>query len=216
LAGLPAIQALSALVLAAALGLGTAYQHVYWANDIVLFHHSLSVAPGNAIAQNAFGNALSAREMNDEAITVFESLVQQEPYNPTALYNLGYNYYKVGRYKEAVPSLATAVEINPKDERQYLTLGVTLFFLDKYDAAEGVLRQGITVRRDGLGLHYALGAVLKQTGRLEEAFNEFNQEVVYNPEYVSAYDQMNQIKQQMRTGAPQSKPPTSGGSAEPR
>jgi tetratricopeptide (TPR) repeat protein len=154
--------------------------------------------------------------MNDEAITVFENLVQQEPYNPTALYNLGYNYYKVGRYKEAVVYLATAVEINPKDERQFLTLGVTLFFLDKYDAAEGVLRQGIAVRRDGLGLHYALGAVLKQTGRLEEALNEFNQEVVYNPEYVSAYDQMNQIKQQMRTAPPQSASPTTGSPAKSR
>jgi Tfp pilus assembly protein PilF len=216
LAGLPAIQAVSALVLAGALGLGTAYQHVYWANDIVLFHHSLSVAPGNAIAQNAFGNALSTREMNDEAITVFENLVQQEPNNPTALYNLGYNFYKVGRYKDAVPYLATAIEINPKDERQFLTLGVTLFFLDRYDAAEGVLRQGIAVRRDGLGLHYALGAVLKQTGRLEEALNEFTQEVAYNPEYVSAYDQMTQIKQQMLTGTPQSAPPTSGAEAKPR
>jgi Tfp pilus assembly protein PilF len=216
LAGLPPIQALAALVLAGALGLATAYQHVYWANDIVLFHHSLSVAPGNAIAQNAFGNALSTRELYDEAITVLEHLVQQEPYNPTALYNLGYNYYKVGRCNEALPYLSAAVEINPKDERQFLTLGVTLFFLDKYDAAEGVLRQGIAVRRDGLGLHYALGAVLKQTGRLEEALNEFNQEVVYNPEYVSAYDQMNQIKQQMRNGTPRSGSPASGGAAEPR
>ena len=154
--------------------------------------------------------------MNDEAITVFENLVQQEPNNPTALYNLGYNFYKVGRYKDAVPYLATAIEINPKDERQFLTLGVTLFFLDRYDAAEGVLRQGIAVRRDGLGLHYALGAVLKQTGRLEEALNEFTQEVAYNPEYVSAYDQMSQIKQQMLTGSPQSAPPTSGAEAKPR
>ena len=195
-AGLPALQALVVLVVAGALGLATAYQHVYWANDIVLFHHSLSVAPGNAIAQNAFGNALSSREMNDEAINVFENLVQLEPYNPTALYNLGYNYYKVGRYKDALPYLAAAVDINPKDERQFLTLGVTLFFLDKYEAAEEVLRKGISLRRDGLGLHYALGAVFKQTGRLEEALSEFNQEVTYNPEYVSAYDQINQIKQQ--------------------
>ena len=199
IAGMPAVQALASLLLLGALGVATAYQHVYWANDIVLFHHSLAVAPGNVIAENAFGDALSKREMYDEAIGVFESLVREAPLNGTAQYNLGYNYYQVGRYNDALPHLATAVELNWRDERQFLTLGVTLFLLSKYDLAEKALRQGISLRRDGLGLHYALGAVLKQTGRLEEALGEFSQEVAYNQQYVSAYDQMNQIKKQMRT-----------------
>jgi Flp pilus assembly protein TadD len=199
IAGMPAIQALTSLLLIGLLGAATAYQHVYWANDIVLFHHSLTVAPGNEIAENAFGDALSKREMYDEAIGVFEGLVRQAPLNAAAHYNLGYNYYQVGRYEEALPHLATAVELNPKDERQFLTLGVTLLLMNKYDLAEQALREGIRLRRDGIGLHYALGAVFKQTGRLEDALNEFNQELAYNPQYVSAHDQINQIKQQMRS-----------------
>lgn len=201
LAGIPSGQALAALALAAALGLATAYQHVDWANDLVLFHHSLSVAPGNVIALNSFGDALSRGERYDEAIAVFESLVQRDPRNATSQYNLGYNYYKVGRYGEAVPHLATAVSINPKDERQYLALGVTLFYLDKYGVAEQALREGIKLRRERLGLHYALGAVLKVTGRLDEALYEFNQELVYNPDYASAYDQIEDIKRQIQNGA---------------
>lgn len=197
LLGLPAIQGVAVLILAASLGFATAYQHVDWANDIVLFHRSLSVASGNEIAQNAFGDALSQREMYDEAITVFEGLVAQSPENQAGHYNLGYNYYKVGRYEEALPHLVRALEINSRDERQFLTLGVTLFFLDKYDAAERVLRDGLSLRRDGLGLHYALGAVFKQTGRLEEALNEFNQELAYHPEYVSAHVQIEQITKQI-------------------
>lgn len=197
LLGLPATQALAVLVLAAALGFATAYQHVNWANDIVLFNRSLAVAPGNEIAENAFGDALSQREMYDEAITVFEDLVSRSPANQAGQYNLGYNYYKVGRYDDALPHLRTALEIDSRDERQLLTLGVTLFFLDKYDAAERVLKDGISLRRNGLGLHYALGAVFKQTGRLQEALDEFNQELAYNPGYVSARDQIEQIKKQI-------------------
>lgn len=201
LLGLPKIQALAVLVIAASLGFATASQHVDWANDIVLFHRSLSVAPGNEIAQNAFGDALSRRELYDEAITVFEDLVSRSPGNQAGQYNLGYNYYKVGRYNDALPHLATALEINSRDERQFLTLGVTLFYLDKYDAAEKALRDGIKLRQDGLGLHYALGAVFKQTGRLREALDEFNQELVYYPEYGSARDQIEQIKNQLQAGA---------------
>ena len=197
LLGLPALQALAVLVLAAGLGFATAYQHVNWANDIVLFNRSLAVAPGNEIAENAFGDALSQRQMYDEAITVFEDLVSRSPANQSGQYNLGYNYYKVGRYDDALPHLVTALEIDSRDERQLLTLGVTLFFLDKYDAAERVLKDGISLRRDGLGLHYALGAVFKQTGRLREALDEFNQELAYNPDYVSARDQIEQIKKQI-------------------
>lgn len=199
--GLPRIQALAVLLLAGALGMATAYQHVYWANDIVLFHHSLSVAPGNEIAQSAFGDALSKREMYDEAIAVLQDLVQRNPKNYAGQYNLGYNYYKVGKYRDAVPHLATAIDINPTDPRHYLTLGVTLFYLDKYEVAERVLKDGIRLRFDEQGLHYALGAVFKQTGRLQEALDEFKQEVAYNPDYVSAYDQIEQIKSMMEAGA---------------
>ena len=56
------------------------------------------------------------------------------------------------------------------------------------------------MRRDGLGLHYALGAVFKQTGRLREALDEFTQELTYNPEYVSARDQIEQINKQIQAG----------------
>lgn len=200
LAGLPSGQALAAAVLAGALGLATSFQHIHWANDIVLFHHSLSVAPGNEIAQSGFGDALSKRGMYDEAITVLKDLVQRNPENVAGQYNLGYNYYKVGKYKEAVPHLATAIDLNPVDQRHYLTLGVTLFYLDKYEVAERVLREGISLRHDELGLHYALGAVFKETGRLQEALAEFKQEIAYNPDYVAAYDQIEQIRRRMEAG----------------
>jgi protein O-mannosyl-transferase len=198
--GLPRFQALLALLLAGGLGVATAYQHVYWANDIVLFHHSLSVAPGNEIAQVAFGDALSKRELYDEAILVLNDLVESNPNNQHGQYNLGYNYYKVGKYKEALPHLIAAVNIDNKEPRFYLTLGVTLFYLDKYEPAEQVLREAIRLHSSELGLHYALGAVLKTTGRLQEALEEFKQELRYNPDYASARDQIEQIKTQMEAG----------------
>ena len=198
--GMPKAQALAVLVLAGALGMATAYQHVHWANDVVLFHHSLSVAPENEIAQTAFGNALSAREMYDEAISVLEGLVQRNPENAMGQYNLGYNYYKAGRYEEAVPHLTTAIDINPTNPSRYLTLGVTLYYLDKCDAAERVLREGIRLRSRERGLHYALGAVLEQTGRLQDALDEFRQELAYNPDYLSAHDQIDQINKKIEAG----------------
>ena len=203
--GLPRIQALVALILAGLLGIATAYQHVHWANDIVLFHHSLSVAPGNEVAQGAFGDALSKRDMYDEAIVVFQDMIQSSPENPTGHYNLGYNYYKIGKYRDALPHLITAIDINPTDPRHYLTLGVTLFYLDKYEVAERVLRDAIRMRPHETGLHYALGAVLKQTGRLQEAIDEFKQEVAYNPEYISAYDQIESIQKLMEAGGAESR-----------
>jgi protein O-mannosyl-transferase len=199
--GLPRIQALFTLVILGSLGVATANQHVHWANDIVLFHHSLSVAPDNELAQVGFGNALINREMYDDAAAVFESLAQKNPENAMGQYGAGYSYYKMGNYEQALPYLSAAAEMKPPEPLRYVTLGVTLYYLGKYDQAEQILRQGIRLRSSERGMHYALAAVFEERGRFQEALEEYRQEVEYNPDYASAYDQMEQIKNRIGAGS---------------
>jgi tetratricopeptide (TPR) repeat protein len=206
LMGLPVGQAMATLALAGILGFATSYQHGYWVNEIVLFDRCLAVAPDNEIASNAFGLALSDREMYDKAIVVFEELVRRKPEFGAARYNLGYNYYRVGRYNEALPHLYTAVEKSPTDERQMLTLAVTLFYLDRYDESEQVLKYAIGLRPSGLGLHYALGAVYKETGRSNDALAAFNEELRHNPDSFAAHEQIRILNDRMRTESVGSSP----------
>src|SRR5262249_20932876 len=106
-------------------------------------------------------------------------------------------------YEQALPYLSTAVEMKPPEPLRYVTLGVTLYYLGKYDQAEQVLRQGIRLRSRERGMHYALAAVFEERGRFQEAFDEYRQEVEFNPDYASAYEQMEQIKRRMGAGSTQ-------------
>jgi hypothetical protein len=195
--GQPAFQIASVLVLAGSLGFATAFQHIHWSNDLLLYQHGLSVAPNSSVARNNLGDLLSKRGLYAEAVVQFHRVVEKEPNFWEAIYNLGYNYYKLGKYKEAEPWLRLSTEIHQTNANQYLTLGVVLFETNRLDEAEAALRHGIGLRQNGYGLHYALGAVLKTKGNLPAALDEFKMELEYNPRYQDANEQIAKIEQQL-------------------
>jgi len=197
--GQPAFQIASVLVLAGLLGFATAYQHIYWSNDLLLYRHGLSVAPDSSVAKNNLGDLYSKNGLYEEATVLFHEVVAKDPNFWESVYNLGYNYYKLGKYEEAEPWLRRSAQMNQTNANQFLTLGVVLFETDRLDEAEAALRYGINLRHDGYGLRYALGAVLKTKGDLPAALDEFKQELAYHPYYQDANEQIARIEQQLKT-----------------
>lgn len=195
--GQPAFQIVSALALSGALGFATAYQHVYWSNDLLLYQHELSIAPNSSGAKNNLGNIFSKNGLYEEAIALFHQAADRSPGFWEPVYNLGYNYYKLGKYEEAEQWLRRSGEINKTNANQYLTLGVMFFETNRLDEAEAALRRGIELKRDGFGLHYALGAVLKTKGDLYAALDEFKMELAYNPRYLAATEQIAGIERHL-------------------
>ena len=59
----------------------------------------------------------------NRALEAFKKVIMLSPESSDALFNLGFAYTRVGRYREAIPVYKRATELNPKDDRSFLALG---------------------------------------------------------------------------------------------
>ena len=195
--GQPAFQVLAAIVLTVLLGLATTAQHIHWASDLLLFYRGVSIAPNNIMPKNNLATEMVERKMYDEAITLYQQVLAQSPNYWMASYNLGYVYYKIGRYEEAETYLARSIELKQIDSDQFARLALVRMKTGRLDEAAGLLRHAIKMRPDAVGYHYALGTVLKQSGDTQGAIDEFEAELVNNPDLADARGQIAELKSKL-------------------
>jgi Tfp pilus assembly protein PilF len=203
--GHPAIQSVSVLIIAIALGVSTASQHVYWSSNLVLYHHGLTCAPESRIAKTGLANELSERGYYDDATKLYLEVAERHPNYWTALKNLGCNYLRVGKYEEAAWYLSRSIEVRPIEPTQYLSFSVALQELKRAPEAERAIRQAIALQANGYGFHFQLGDLLKAQGNLEAALDEFKIELANYPDFAQAQEQVADLE--ARLSLPSISPP---------
>lgn len=199
--GQPAVQSALVLALGLALGASTSSQHAYWASDLVLYHHGLSVAPESRIAKTGLANELSERGYLDEASRLYKEVVERHPTYWTAVKSFGCNLMRLGKYEDAAEYLSRGIEIRPIEPTQYLSISVALQELKRVPEAERAIRQAIALLPNGYGFHYQLGDVLKTQGNLEAALGEFKAELANNPDFSQAREQMADLEARLSAHA---------------
>ena len=192
--GQPAFQVLAVIALTVLLGAATAAQSDHWASDLLLYYRGVTIAPNNDLVRNNLATELEKREMYDEAIMLYEQVVARNPSYWLASYNLGYAYYKLGRYDEAETCLVRSLEHNQLDPDQFTRLALVRMKTGRLDDAAGLLRHAIEMRPKAAGYHYALGIVLKQKGETQGAISEFEAELVNKPDQTAAREQIAELK----------------------
>lgn len=192
--GQPAFQVLAGVVLTVLLGLATTAQHAHWASDLLLFYRGVSIAPNNIMSKNNLATEMVERKMYDEAITLYQQVLEHKPNYWMANYNLGYVYYKLGRYEEAEIYLARSIELNQVDSDQFARLALVRIKMGRLDEAADLLRHAIEMRPTAIGYHYVLGTVLRQKGDMQGAIYEFETELVNNPDQEAARGQLAELK----------------------
>ena len=84
-----------------------------------------AAVPLNEVFNN-LGAAQDRRNNADAAIASFQKAVEGDSSDPDYHFNLGYTYWKAGRYGDAVTSLRLALERNPSDAEATSLLGRAL------------------------------------------------------------------------------------------
>ena len=149
------------------------------------------------MAKNNLATEMDRREMYDEAIGLYQQVLEHNPSYWLASYNLGCMYYKLGRYEEAEMYLVRSLELHQLDADQFTRLALVKMKTGRLDDAAGLLRHAIEMRPAAAGYHYALGIVLKQKGDAQGAINEFEAELVNNPDQAAARGQIAELKSKL-------------------
>jgi tetratricopeptide (TPR) repeat protein len=169
-------------ILAAAAFIATGTYQLQWANNVLLYSSGIKSAPQNLIVKDNLANELSDMGRYDSSIPLYLSVLQQNPRFWSSNYNLGYTYYRLGRFAEAEDYLTRAIRIDDRDPDEFI-------FLARDQMEQGKLVQAsqsaeLALQRAPLspGFHFVQAKILEARGLEKLAVAEYQAEVMNHPE----------------------------------
>lgn len=151
----------------------------YWENDLAIFKRGMDVAPDNPAARTFYSGALMNEGDKEGAFKIMLEGVKLRPDSANLNLQLAQMYESVGNYDEAESYYERTLTLNA-DAR---FLGICHYSLGNLAQKRGDLvrteaqyKSAIEASPTAAGYHQALGILLRNEGRNEEARHEFEQE----------------------------------------
>jgi len=189
----PVKWAVVAILCTAAL-VGTLSYQVQWASNILLYQNAMMYAPQNPIVQVNLANELANRGRYDVAVPLYLSALQRDPRLWLSNYNMGYTYYRLGRFSEAESYLKRAIQIDDKDPDQFIYLARAQ--MEQGELVQAAQNAERALQRGPLspGFHFVLAKILEASGNRERAIAEYKAEVSSHPESALARSELQRLQ----------------------
>lgn len=90
-------------------------------------------------------NLSESEKAFEKAVKAYEKIIDKDPKNDAAYFNLGRSYNKLNKDKEAEKALRQAVKLKPEDSEYQMEFGAILVKLASYDEAVPVLKKAVSL-----------------------------------------------------------------------
>ena len=195
------LQTAALAVLALTYALGTVTQQIYWASDLFLYERAYRIAPHDNLICNNLGTALMDTGNSADAIALYSQVLAREPGFWLSNYNLGYTYYKLGKFQDAEHYLRRAISINAADSDEYIYLGLSVWREGRPDDSVPYIQQAIQIRPSAPGYHFALAMIHRDQNNIPAAESELNLELQYHPDSIVARQQLDALVRGAASGS---------------
>lgn len=132
-------------------------------------------------------------ENPDEAISNYQSAIEDNPRLLNAYIYMGDLLQALGRVNEAENVFRRALEANGDQSTLLVGLGISLQSQEKFKDSMTVFQRVVELEPDNAIAHNNLGTALAEQGRLEEAIVSCRRAVEINPGFVEACDNLGHI-----------------------
>ena len=136
------------------------------------------------------GNEAQAAGNFSEAEAIWRRVLQDNPNNADAYYNLGRALSNQGKLEEAIAAYRQALKIYPNYAPAYNNLGVALRDQGKLEEAIAAYRQALKIHPNNAIAYNNLGVALRDQGKLEEAIAAYRQALKIHPNDAIAYNNL--------------------------
>ena len=133
---------------------------------------ALQLAPGDVHAEALLGWAQMLQQKLDEALLLFQQVLQRDPNNSLARVNVGYICLKKGIFGEAIEHLSRVIRAdNDRKATLYAHFYLGLVYLerDMYQDAQSFFRRALALGPNLIEAHFELGRALWFGGDQEQA-----------------------------------------------
>ncbi len=136
------------------------------------------------------GNIHFEQKQYDLAIQAYRRVVEQDPDNVEAHFNLGLAYQAQHLDQKAIEEFRRVIKLRPDYLGAYRNLGPLLFKQENkgaYRDAAGVYKNLLKLVPADIKAHYNLGIIYTEIGEYAQAKREFEEIINLNPRYLVAY-----------------------------
>ena len=145
--------------------------------------NKISELLGNAIAYHQLGQL-------QEAESLYQSILQQQPKNPDALHLLGVIAYQVGKYELAENLINQSIAINPSFAEAHNILGNALIKLERYEEALKCYELTLKLKPDYAEAYISIGNYYKEREQQAESIAQYKKALSLNPDCVEAHNNL--------------------------
>lgn len=111
----------------------------------------------------------------DQAMAAYEQLLQRTPDHAVACHRLAVLQDRKGNHSAAEEWFQKALRLDAKDPEVHCDYGYCQYLREDYEEADLALRNALRLAPDMKRAHINLGLIAARSGRLNEAFHEFQQ-----------------------------------------
>ena len=130
----------------------------------------------------------SQKNSYEKALEILDKLVTLNATNSIAFYNRGNVLQNLSRFDEAIISYDKAIEINPSLYQGFLNAGIIINKIFKnHKLAEEYIIKSLKIKHDNVQAISNYSALLSDTGRFQEAYNEANKAIELDKTYSVAF-----------------------------
>jgi adenylate cyclase len=158
---------------------------------------AIALDPNNADSYVWQTNVLNFAGRPEEALRMIEQAMRLNPhYPPDYLFRLGWTYYLIGRFTEAVATLQESISRNPNIQSAHAVLAVSYGrqWLSQQNPDAQTLEQALAAAQRGIALndsypagHVALGSIYLLQRQYEQALTEMERIIALDPNLADGY-----------------------------
>jgi len=164
--------------------------------DQAVAHYAVAVdqEPDNAHFLGYLGVALQKIGRSDEAFPILTRAVAIDANNTEVLHALGLYYKARADHVRARDYLEQALQSKPSDAVVRTNLSTTLVDLDLHELALEHAEKAVKLDAGNANALYAVGRILAQLGRTDEAIRHFEKTIRQHKTFGGAYDYLSRMK----------------------
>ena len=130
---------------------------------------------------------LQANGALDSAIAAYQTLLEANPADEAALYQMAWAFQKQGKLDDAIPAFQALLRVNPAYPNAWNDLGRAFQKQSKLDEALAAFKKQTEATPDHADAWNNLGLALKQQGKLADALAAFQKQVEVKPDHADAW-----------------------------
>ena len=157
------------------------------AEALPYIERALKLTPATADMLSNYGLALGGVGQNEEALQVFNKVVQQDVGSGRAWSNRGAMLAKLHRSVEALADFDRALKLDPLNDDTWTNRGLALLALNRPHEALASFDQSLQIRPGHIETRNNRALALRALGRADEALAEFDRVLAGKPDHAGAW-----------------------------